>query len=139
MLAIHRKKQKRGAQYWPRGMRKGNPTVKYFGKQESQVCGSQRELEIKQQLFERFCQRMIDLRNSVDSEFCAELNPDVIVISDDQTMLFESQHRRASEWLHFRYGMAFTDERKRNTLRVHPSLSQKIAAELRAAGFTVNY
>ena len=75
---------------------------------------------------------------SVGWDCCPGLNPDVIIIVGDQTMLFEPQNRRALEWLHERCGMSIEDNPKHNAVRVHPSLSQKIVDELKAAGFEVN-
>ena len=70
-----------------------------------------------------------------NGEACAELNPDVIVISDDQSMLFEPQNLHVTEWLRRQFGMENLGIRDR--IRVHPAQSQRMAVELKAAGFEV--
>lgn len=65
------------------------------------------------------------------------MKPDVIVISRNQTVLFQPQNRSAAEWLHRRCGLA-TDSISGDTeLRVHPRRCQSIVAEMKAAGFFV--
>jgi hypothetical protein len=97
------------------------------------------ELNLKQQIFEKVRRRMSELKhgdNSVPS-FCSELNPDVIVISDDRSLLFEPQNLRVTEWLHRHFGTENLGIR--NRLRVHPCQRRGIIAELKAAGFEVVY
>jgi hypothetical protein len=92
----------------------------------------------RQQVFEKVKKRFAELQmSSVGWDFCPELNPDIIVISTDQTMLFEPQNQRASEWLQRRCGTGIEDGDKRNSIRVHPSQAQRIVEELKAAGFAV--
>lgn len=86
----------------------------------------------RQEIFEKIRKRIVKSRRKKD--FCPELNPDVIVISGDGTLLFQPRKQRALEWLHERYGMS-VDER--DSICVHPTRARKIIAELKAAGFTV--
>ena len=65
------------------------------------------------------------------------MKPDVIVIANQQTMLFKPQTRPASEWLHRRCGLVAENMRGDTEIRVHPRRCQSIVAELKAAGFTV--
>lgn len=99
------------------------------------------ELEVvrPEQIFEKIKCRIAELqtRNPMGWEFCPELNPDVIVILDDQTMLFEPQNERALGWLHERCGPSVKGHNRRDSFRVHPSLSRRIIKELKAAGFEV--
>lgn len=96
------------------------------------------ESEIKRRIFERFLKRMKELQNNepADALFCPELNPDVIVISEDRSFLFEPQNLRTTEWLHQHLGMEKL--RVRDRIRVHPSQCEKMIGELKAAGFEVN-
>lgn len=101
----------------------------------------EREFEIKRKIFEKVAPRMRALSEPMlaDSSVCRDLNPDVIVVSGDQTTLFEPRNRRALEWLHQRYGMNPEGNTKHDAVRVHPSVSQKVIDELKAAGFKVNF
>ncbi|MGB7768394.1 MAG: hypothetical protein WBN22_06015 [Verrucomicrobiia bacterium] len=65
------------------------------------------------------------------------MKPDVIVITSQETMLFQPQNRLASEWLHRRCGLAADNITGDTELRVHPRKCQSIIAELNAAGFIV--
>jgi hypothetical protein len=109
-----------------------------FGPVPARVGKNKRESEIKGQILERLAKRKEFLQSGVtDGDFCAELNPDVIVISDDQSWLFEAQNSRALAWLHRRFGMPADGHDSRERIRVHPCESPKIVAELKAAGFSV--
>ncbi len=77
--------------------------------------------------------RLVEIR---DMPFCAELNPDIIVISGEQTMFFEPQNLRVVEWLHRQFGMENLGVRER--IHVHPSRCQIISEALRSAGFEVS-
>lgn len=83
---------------------------------------------------------MAELANQRDETafFCPELNPDVIVISDDQSLLFEPQNQRALELLTVRCGLALDNFKLPERIRVHPLRSRKIIDELKAAGVTVS-
>ena len=65
------------------------------------------------------------------------MKPDVIVIANQQTMLFQPGNRAASEWLHRRCGLVAENMSGDTEIRVHPRRCQSIVAELKAAGFTV--
>ncbi|HEV2327433.1 MAG TPA: hypothetical protein VGY56_01445 [Verrucomicrobiae bacterium] len=52
-------------------------------------------------------------------------------------MLFQSQNRRTSEWLHRCYGSATEKASGHTEFRVHPSRSKRIIEEMKAAGFEV--
>lgn len=95
------------------------------------------DLEIKRKIFEKVSKRINELGydGSPNLSCCAELNPDVIVISGEQTFLFEPQNAQAGEWLRQRFAMEAV--RVRDRIRVHPSRLQKITGELKAAGFVV--
>lgn len=64
-------------------------------------------------------------------------NVDVIVTQANQTVLFQPQNSRASQWLHRRCGLIADKISWDTELRVHPRKCQGIIAELKAAGFTV--
>lgn len=101
-------------------------------------CAGLTESEIKQRIFGKVARRMRALSEqmSQDSSYCSELNPDVIVISGEQTMLFEPQNLRVVKWLHRRFGME--DLEVREQIRVHPARCQMLSEALRAAGFEVS-
>jgi len=96
------------------------------------------ESEKKRRIFEKFLRHMWELQNNDSSEglFCAELNPDVIVISDDQSFLFEPQNLQMVEWLQQHFGIENLNVRDR--IRVHPSQCRRIIKKLKMAGFEVN-
>jgi hypothetical protein len=92
------------------------------------------QIATKRAIWEKVRRRMTDLQER-ESHLCAELNPDVIVISGDQSFLFEPQNLKVTEWLrrHFRMeNLGIRDQ-----LRVHPAQSGKTVMELKAAGFEV--
>jgi hypothetical protein len=93
------------------------------------------ELELKQRIYEKVRKRMADWQKESGVCCCTELNPDVIVISDDRSLMFEPQSPQVTEWLRRRYGMENLGIRER--LRVHPCQRHGIIAELKAAGFEV--
>jgi hypothetical protein len=97
--------------------------------------------EIKRQIFENFLERIkklgIDGNRRSTGESCPELNPDVIVISSDQTVIFEAQNERASKLLRRRCGWDTETITLRERIRVHPSQSQKVIGALLAAGLKV--
>lgn len=65
------------------------------------------------------------------------MKPDVIVVARDQTVLFAPQHRRVSEWLHQRCGLAVENVSGHTEIRVHPRKCQSVITDLKAAGFVV--
>lgn len=92
------------------------------------------ESAIKQRIFEKFMRRLAEIR---DMPFCPELNPDVIVISTDQSFLFEPQNPRASELLRRCCAVDAEGIQVRERVRVHPCQSRKIIDNLRTAGLHV--
>ena len=66
---------------------------------------------------------------------CIELNPDVIVISDDQSFIFEPQNELALRLLSKCCGVK---AQIRERIRVHPCKSRRIIAELKAAGAAIS-
>lgn len=98
------------------------------------------DLETRRQIFEKFLARMknsgIDV-GSGNADSCPELNPDIIVISGDQTVVFEAQNERASALLRRRCGWDTETISKRERIHVHPSQSQKLIAALSAEGLIV--
>jgi len=97
------------------------------------------ELETKQQIYEKVQKRMAESASQQReaADFCSELNPDVIVISDDQTVVFESQNERASALLRQKCGWDTETVSMRERVRVHPSRSQKLIETLSAAGLKI--
>jgi len=95
------------------------------------------EVETKRRVFEKVRKRMAELTNQTNNVacFCPELNPDVIVISSDQSFLLEPQNSRVVEWMRQHFGLE--NLRIRDRTRVHPSRSQIIIRQLKAAGFEV--
>jgi hypothetical protein len=95
-----------------------------------------RENQIKRKIFEKLAKRMDGMAaGSVPPAVCAELNPDVIVISDDQSLLFEPQNYRALKLL---FKCCGVDVQVRERIRVHPCKSREIIGELKAAGVSVS-
>jgi len=109
-----------------------------FGPSPVHIEESKSDSEIRRQILGKLAKRKEFMEcRPMGANFCAELNPDVIVISDDQSLLFESQNSRASAWLRGRCGMMADSHNGRERIRVHPCKSSKIVAELKAAGFAV--
>ena len=93
------------------------------------------EKKIKQRILEKVAKAMEALREG-DSA-CAELNPDVIVVTAEQSFLFEPQNWRVTEWLS-RY-LGLTNLGIGDRIRVHPARRNAMVHELKAAGFNVVY
>jgi hypothetical protein len=96
--------------------------------------------EIRRQIFEKFLSRVKKMGDggiSGGRDSCPELNPDVIVISSDQTVIFEAQNERASALLRQKCGWETETMRQRERIQVHPTQSQKLIAALSAAGLKV--
>ena len=64
----------------------------------------------------------------------SNMKPDVIVISDNNTLMFEPKTLQASNWLSKRYRLP--DEASASIL-VHPQNRHQLIADLKNAGFTV--
>jgi hypothetical protein len=109
------------------------------GQQDLGAELTQAESLIKQQLYEKVRKRMAELSSQTNNpaSFCPELNPDVIVISDDQSLLFEPQNQRALEVLAVRCGVAMGLFKLTERIRVHPLRSRKIIDDLTTAGLIV--
>ncbi len=65
------------------------------------------------------------------------MKPDVVIMNANQTNVFRSQTKRASEWLHEHCQLAVTNRNGHTEFRVHPTQSKHITEKLRAAGFDV--
>jgi hypothetical protein len=91
----------------------------------------------KQMIFEKVRQRMETLENKRSEDSCSELNADVIVISDDTSLLFEPQNLQVTKWLRHRFKLSADNLKIRERIRVHPCQRRRIIAELKAAGFKV--
>jgi hypothetical protein len=101
---------------------------------ESEKIGT----EIKRQIFEKFLGRLQNLDvGGAEPNPCPELNPDVIVISGDQTVVFEAQNERASAFLRRKCGWDTETISVRERIRVHPSRSQRLIRALSDAGLKV--
>jgi hypothetical protein len=118
----------------------GNSVVEHKDdKDRTEIDATSSELEIKQKVFEKVSQRMKELAlgERSDPSNRAELNPDVIVISDDQTVVFEAQNERASMLLRRKCGWDTETINFRERVRVHPSQSQKFIEALSSAGLKI--
>jgi hypothetical protein len=65
------------------------------------------------------------------------MKPDVVVKTTRETILFEPQNQRASDWLHQRCGFVGETVTGGTEFKVHPSRSKEMVEELKAAGFEV--
>lgn len=97
-------------------------------------------LEIRDRIFEKVAQRMSELGTGSPNgqEFCPELHPDIIVISDDQSLLFEAQNAWALELLAQICGFARETLTLSERIRVHHCRSRQIIDQLTASGATVS-
>lgn len=99
---------------------------------------------IKKQLWEKFAGRLRAWQASQygigpSSPTVAHMNPDVIVISRNNTLVYEPRTPAAVTWLRNRYGLApeITEGGEVGIL-VHPQQQSQLTAELKAAGFAVS-
>jgi hypothetical protein len=106
--------------------------------ESAEVTESKSYSEIRREILEKLAKRT-EFRQCIPSNesFCEELNPDVIVISDDQSFLFEPQNQRALEVLTVRCGLALGVFKMTERIRVHPLTSRKIIDDLTRAGLHV--
>lgn len=65
------------------------------------------------------------------------MKPDVIVKMRNQTLSFEPQNKRASDWLHRRCLLTGDTVTGNTEFLVHPSRFKEMIGELGAAGFLV--
>jgi hypothetical protein len=97
------------------------------------------DFHIKRQIWDKFARRLQEWRETESRTAFpplnpSDMNPDVIVIPQNGTLLFEARTPQAAEWLRNRYGLA-TDEDTQ--ILVHPHQQRQLTAELKAAGFAV--
>jgi len=98
---------------------------------------------IKQQIWERFTRRLQEWReNESRTAFPplnpSDMNPDVIVIPKNGTLLFEARTPQAAVWLRNKYGLVAGATDEDTGILVHPNQQKKLTAELQAAGFAVS-
>ncbi|HXT10733.1 MAG TPA: hypothetical protein VN873_04155 [Candidatus Angelobacter sp.] len=90
--------------------------------------------QIRGEILNKFRRRMAELAlEDTQSPFYC----DIIVISADQSLLFEAQNTHASEALLRRCGLNAEGFAARDRIRVHPCQSAKIIADLEAAGLKI--
>lgn len=89
------------------------------------------ESAIRERLLRKVAKRMEALQNRSSL-------PEIVVISDDQSLLFEPQNMQAWELLVHGCGLTMDDINLPERIRVHPCRSGKIIGELRAAGVTIS-
>lgn len=102
--------------------------------------GDVSHLEIWNRIFKDVAQQMNELGSGSPKgqEFCPALPPDIIVISDDQSLLFEAQNAWALELLARICGFARETMTLSERVRVHHCRSRQIIDQLTAAGATVS-
>ncbi len=66
-----------------------------------------------------------------------KMNPDVIVTHANQTTVFKTQNRKASQWLREHYNLTVESGTGDTEIRVHPTRCKRIIDELKATGFEV--
>lgn len=93
----------------------------------------------KRQILRKLCGQMNGRQTiTAPADWPAMKNEsDVIVRFTNQTVLFEPQNSRASEWLHRRCHLNTENVNGDTEIRVHPSQCRRIVDELKAAGFNV--
>ena len=105
------------------------------------MSSQQSELDeaTRQKILENVKRRIADMRRAEarQLEFCPELNPDVIVISGNQTMIFETQNERASALLRRKCGWDTETISRRERIRVHPAESSRLIMTLLSEGLNV--
>jgi len=67
-----------------------------------------------------------------------DMNPDVIVIPQNNTVLFEPRTPQAALWLRNRYRLTPETVENNTAIMVHPNQQKQLTAELKAAGFAVS-
>lgn len=97
-------------------------------------------LAAKSRIFRKLAQQLGELGfESSDPEpvFYPELTPDIIVIHDDHSLLFEAQNINALELMAQVCGYDLDSMTLSEQIRVHPCRSPYIIEKLQAAGATV--
>jgi len=99
-------------------------------------------LLIKQQIWKKFARRMrewheTESRTNFPPLNSSDMNPDVIVIPKNGTLLFEARTPQAAVWLRNRYGLITGTADEDAGILVHPNQQKQLTAELKAAGFAV--
>jgi len=69
---------------------------------------------------------------------CPELNPDVIVILMDNTVIFETRNQRASALLRQKCGWDTETIHRSERIHVHPAETGRLIEALTAAGLIVS-
>ena len=97
-------------------------------------------LAAKSRIFRKLARQLGELGfENIQPEplFYPELTPDVIVIRDDQSLLFEAQNVNALELMAQVCGYDLDSMTLSEQIRVHPCRSPYIIEKLQAAGATV--
>lgn len=95
----------------------------------------------KQHIWEKFASRLQEWRegeSSTASSNSSDMNPDVIVIPKNNTILFEPRTPQAALWLRLRYRLTPETVENNTAIMVHPYQQKQLTAELKAAGFAVS-
>jgi len=98
------------------------------------------DLLAKQHIWEKFASRLQEWRESESSTTSlnpSDMNPDVIVIPKNNTILFEPRTPQAALWLRTRYRLTPETVENNTAIMVHPYQQKQLTAELKAAGFAV--
>ena len=100
-------------------------------------------LRIKQQIWEKFTSRLQQWQETESREVFpplnpADMNPDVIVIPKNGTLLFEPRTPQAVSWLRNRFRLTAEEMDGNAGILVHPYQQKQLIAELEAAGFAVS-
>ena len=99
-------------------------------------------LRLKQQIWDKFVRGMQEWRESESRTAFPPLNPsamnpDVMVIPKNGTLLFEPRTPQAAVWLRNRFGLTVSTPEDDLGILVHPNQQKRLTAELKAAGFAV--
>ena len=104
------------------------------------IGGGEPLADTRQQIFEKVFRKMVESgieKGGLEISSGFQKAPDVIVISDDGSFIFEPQNRRVTQWLHELCGLDMENTETCDKIRVHPCKRNKIIAGLRVAGFEV--
>ena len=100
------------------------------------------DLLIKQQIWEKFVKRLQKWQETQShTSFAilnqADMNPDIMVIRKNGTLLFEPRTPQAEAWLRNRYGLNTESTDVDTGILVHPHQHKQLTTELKAAGFAI--